>query len=228
VVVDRFRASAAIDQVKDGWIVRAFCGAHQRRDFREVARSWPQQQAWAVGWLARIGELYAWNDRRLEIRADSEGFEQRDRDVRAAVDGVAPPAEAERAAPALHPACRRVRESLGHHGAGLTVFVEHPEVPLDNNRAERSERGPVVGRQNDYGSGAVWSGRLAALRFSLFGTLRLGGLNPRSWLTAYLTACAELGGHAPADVSAGLPWNLSAEQRARWSLPEAPPSRDTA
>jgi transposase len=33
-----------------------------------------------------------------------------------------------------------------------TIFVEHPEVPLDNNGAERAIRGPVVGRKNHYGS----------------------------------------------------------------------------
>ena len=42
----------------------------------------------------------------------------------------------------------KVLESLGNHWTGLTVFVEHPEVPMDNNTAERSERGPVVGRKN--------------------------------------------------------------------------------
>jgi len=56
--------------------------------------------------------------------------------------------EAELADPQLHPARRRVLESLGEHWTGLTVFVEHPEVPLDNNTAERAQRGPVVGRKN--------------------------------------------------------------------------------
>ena len=96
--------------------------------------------------------------------------------------------------PDLHPAPRKVLESLGNHWTGLTVFVEHPEVPMDNNTAERSERGPVVGRKNYYGSGSLWSGRLAAMMFSLFQTLCLWGLNPRLWLTAYLEACAQAGG----------------------------------
>ena len=96
----------------------------------------------------------------------------------------------------LHPAPRKVLESLGNHWTGLTVFVEHPEVPMDNNTAERSERGPVVGRKNYYGSGSLWSGRLAAMMFSLFQTLCLWGLNPRLWLTAYLEACAQAGGRA--------------------------------
>ncbi len=98
------------------------------------------------------------------------------------------------------------------------MFVEHPEVPLDNNAAERAERGPVVGRKNYYGSGAVWSGRLAAILFSLFQTLALWDINPRLWLTAYLQACAEAGGRAPAQPEALLPWNLSEQQRQQWAL----------
>ncbi len=221
LVVDRFKAYQAIDKVKSGQIVLAFCWAHQRRDFLEMGRSWPKEQDWAMGWVARIGELYHRNARRLELREDSEGFAQRDGDLRAAVDGMAAQAEAELAEADIHPARQRVLESLGHHWTGLTVFVAHPEVPMDNNAVERTERGPVVGRKNYYGSGAIWSGQLAALLFSLLQTLRLWELNPRPWLTAYLTACAAAGGQAPADVSAYLPWNLSAAQRQAWSLPEA-------
>ena len=66
----------------------------------------------------------------------------------------------------------------------LASEVEHPEVPMDNNTAERSERGPVVGRMKHYGSGSVWSGQLAVMLFSLFQTLCLWGLNPRQWLTS--------------------------------------------
>ncbi len=211
-VVDRYKAYQAIDKVKAGQIVLAFGWAHQRRDFVELARSWPEQQQWAQGWLERIGALYHLNRRRLELREDSEGFEQRDRDLREAVAAMAAQAEEEQKNPSLHPARRKALESLGEHWTGLTVFVEHPEVPLDNNTAERAERGPVVGRKNYYGSGAVWSGQLASMLFSLFGTLELWELNPRAWLTWYLTACAESGGKPPADLQAYLPWNLSAEQ----------------
>ena len=46
---------------------------------------------------------------------------------------------------------------------GLTLFLDFPEVPLDNNECERLLRTPVVGRKNFYGSGARWSGELAAM-----------------------------------------------------------------
>src|SRR6266550_2522020 len=102
-----------MDQVKAGQIVLAFCWAHQRRDFVELARSWPDQQAWAQAWLERIGTLYHLNDRRLELREDSEGFEQRDRDLRQAVMAMASQAEQELKEEQLHPARRKALESLG-------------------------------------------------------------------------------------------------------------------
>lgn len=218
LVVDRYAAYSAMAQVKDGTIVLAFCWAHVRRDFLTVARSWPEQEAWALVWVERIGVLYERNDRRLEAPRRAPQFAGCDQEVRQWVAVMERQRAEELARPELHPARRKVLESLRHHWSGLTVFVEHPEVPMDNNTAERSERGPVVGRKNYYGSGAVWSGRLAAMLFSLFQTLALWGLNPRAWLTAYLTACAEAGGQAPAYPEALLPWNLSEEQRRAWSL----------
>jgi len=64
--------------------------------------------------------------------------------------------------------------------------------------------------------------------FSLVQTLCLWQLNPRAWLTAYLTACAEAGGAAPETLEHFLPWNLSEEQRQRWSLADAKAGEDTS
>lgn len=228
MVVDRYKAYQAMDQVKRGLIVLAFCWAHVRRDFLTVARTWPDQEAWALSWLERIGAVYRLNDERLAVRAEAAAFAAADARLRAAVTALGTQGETELAEPSLHPARRKVLESLGNHWTGLTVFVEHPEVPMDNNTAERVQRGPVVGRKNYYGNGAVWAGQLAAMLFSLLQTLCLWNLNPRAWLTAYLSACAEAGGAAPKAVERFLPWNLSEEERQRWSLADAKAGEDTS
>jgi transposase len=220
LVVDRYKAYQAIDKVKSGLIVLAFCWAHVRRDFLSAARSWPDQESWALDWVSEIGELYHLNDERLKVRRDAAAFAAADGALRTAVTNFGERGQAQLRGPDVHPARRKVLESLGDHWTGLTVFVEHPEVPMDNNTAERSERGPVVGRKNYYGSGSVWSGELAAMLFSLFQTLCLWGLNPRLWLSAYLGACAEAGGRAPEPVDRFLPWNLSPEQRRAWGSEE--------
>jgi transposase len=226
--VDRYKAYQAIDQVKKGLIVLAFCWAHVRRDFVTVARTWPEQEGWALGWVERIGQVYRLNDERRAVLEETAKFAAADVRLRAAVTALGAQGEAELADAELHPARQKVLESLGNHWTGLTVFVEHPEVPMDNNTAERAQRGPVVGRKNYYGSGAVWAGRLAAMLFSLLQTLCLWNLNPRAWLTAYLTACAEAGGKPPEDVERFLPWNLRAEDHRRWSLTGAKDDADTS
>ena len=114
----------------------------------------------------------------------------------------------------LRQPCRKVLESLQEHWTGLTRFVNDSRIPMDNNASERAGRGPAVARKNFYGSGSLWSGRLAATMFSLLATLARWKLNPRRWLTWYLTSCAEAGGKAPEDIQPFLPWNLSADRRA--------------
>jgi transposase len=66
--------------------------------------------------------------------------------------------------------CRKALESLHEHWDGLTRFVDDPRIPMDNNASERRARGPAVARKNFYGSGSLWSGRLAAALFSIFAT----------------------------------------------------------
>ena len=99
----------------------------------------------------------------------------------------------------LQPIQRAVLSRLNNHWSGLTLFAEHPQIPMDNNPGERSLRNPVTGRKRYHGSGCEWSAILAAMMFSTFQTLRLWKINARHWLTACLTACAENKGKAPSD-----------------------------
>ena len=64
--------------------------------------------------------------------------------------------------------------------------------------------------------------------FSLFQTLCLWGLNPRTWLTAYLGSCASAGGKAPAELDRSLPWKMTEEQRQDWSLGPKQPTEDSS
>jgi hypothetical protein len=101
------------------------------------------------------------------------------------------------------------------HWNGLTVFVSSPWVPMDNNSAERDIRGPVVGRKNFYGSGSQDSAKLAAMMYSVLATMKLWGINARTWLGAYLQACADNGNQPPTDLNAFLPWTMDAKQLAQ-------------
>ena len=207
--VDRYSGYKAMQQVKNGALLLAFCWAHVRRDFVRVGKGYPQQKSWALEWLSRIRELYQLNRTRLKHPPDSLEFAAADAKLREQVAMMATERDAELSLTTLHYACPKVLKSLSEHWSGLTLFVDDPVIPLDNNYGERLIRGPAVGCKNYYGSGSHWSGRLAMMMFSLFATLVLWKINPRTWLSWYFDACAANEGKAPADCDNFLPWNLS-------------------
>jgi transposase len=49
---------------------------------------------------------------------------------------------------------------------------------------------------------------LAATMYSLLMTVKLWKINARTWLSAYLQACADNGNQAPHDIDAFLPWAM--------------------
>ena len=65
---------------------------------------------------------------------------------------------------------------------GLTGFLDDPLVPLDNNAAERSLRGPVLGRKNHYGSRSKRGIHVAEILYSLCVTAKLNSIDPRAYL----------------------------------------------
>jgi transposase len=223
VNVDRYSAYKAMAQVKAGRITLAFCWAHVWRDFLAVLTGWSELTDWAWSWVEDIGLLYERNQQRLSVREEVANSAEADQRLRAQVEHLRQRRYAELAQPDLRQPQRKVLTSLQEHWSDLTVFVDHPEVPLDNNRAERCHRGPVVARKNFYGSGALWSGRLAAMLFSLFQTIQAWGLDVGQWLTAYLSACAQAGGQPPPDLQRYLPWHLTAEERERLRVAKPKP-----
>jgi transposase len=187
--------------------------AHVRRDFVGVGKSWTELTPWALGWLRRMRYVYQVNRERLRHRPGSAKCQEQAALLRRAVEAMRVGAVAELSEAKLRQPCRKVLESLQEHWTGLVRFVDDPRIPLDNNASERAGRGPAVARKNFYGSGSLWSGRLAATMFSLLATLAHWQINPRSWLTGYLESCATAGGKPPADIQPFLPWNLSDERR---------------
>jgi transposase len=214
-----------------------------RRDFLDLARSYPELKDWGLDWVETIGQLYELNQTRLdhwhsELVFEQQGLEFQQAhttlkthlqqmkarcDTRLQVmaqakDTAGTPQSPEPYQP-WHRAQRKVLRSLEKHWEGLTIFLAHPQVPLDNNAAEQAIRSPVTGRKNYYGSGSIWSAQLAAIMFSIFQTLGLWKLNTRHWLRAYLVACAGNGGQAPTRLNPFLPWEMGPRRRQQLSRP---------
>ena len=232
LVCDRYRAYQKLAR-EIPVIALAFCWAHVRRDYLESARRWPDLEPWMFEWVEAIGELYHLNKLRLAhwavgkpLGQQSRDFQRHHRALRKQLSQMRARSAACLQQPDLHEAQRAVLTSLNKHWSGLVLFAKHPQVPMDNNAAERSLRNPVTGRKRYYGSGRVWSAQLAALMFTVLQTIQLWGLNPRHWLSAYLTACANNAGQAPADLTDYLPWDMPEARRDTLGRPPPVPEHD--
>jgi transposase len=214
LIVDRYSAYKAMKQVQTGQLILVFCWAHVRRDFVRVGKGYPELKEWALTWLRQIRALYQLHRERRKHSSSSPEYVHADTALRQHVAAMCRQRDAELADPKLREPCHKVLTSLMDHWSGLTVFLDDPRIPLDNNFAEQLMRNPALGRKNYYGSGAEWAGCLAMMMFSILATLNLWKINPRLWLTWYLESCAVAGGKAPGDIEPFLPWNLSEERRA--------------
>jgi transposase len=244
IVCDRYSAYKKLARLSD-IILLAFCWAHVRRDFLDAAKSFQSLASWALDWKQQIGQVYHDNKHRLQqwdadlpILAQSAEFHRHHQTLEAQLQimqvqahqevsqieldnisagrkktsllGITDSAEKQRI---------KIYRSLLTHWQGLTLFMQNPQVPLDNNIAENSIWGPVTGRSSYYGSGSIWSAELAAMLFSILQTLVLWGINPRHWLPCYLNACADNGGKAPDHHQSFIPWQMDASRREEMSRP---------
>lgn len=201
ISADRLRVYQAISDL----IQVAFCWSHQRRDFVDFGKAYATQPllaAWAESWVEEIGQLYALNDARLTVRNQPELFQQAQAKLEAAVAAMKNRTTARQG---LLLAQEKILVSMERHWTGLTLFVADPDIPMDNNWAERLIRLGVMGRNNYYGHHAIWAGELAAMVFSIIETCQLNGLNPYLFLLNYFNACAQHA-QAPADLTPFLPW----------------------
>jgi transposase len=233
VICDRFSAYKSLAKQMP-FIILAFCWAHVRRDFLDAAKKYPELEDWALLWVEKIADLYHINNQRrnvfnqkLSILEQSTSFNKQHVKLIEKMDAMAKERDIfldthkpnDPTSDLLSNVKFKILTSLKTHWNGLSVFIEHPEVPMDNNPAEKSIRNPVTGRKNFYGSGSLWSSQLAAIMFSIFQTMVLCRLNSNHWLRSYLRACAENHGKAPEDLSPFLPWEMDENRRHKLSNP---------
>ena len=218
IVCDRYSAYKKLVRMLGGLVTLAFCWAHVRRDFIEGAAGQVELTQWCRGWVGRIAEIYRLNEARLEhydpgVKRQTPLFDAAQGALKEALDGLF--AEAGRELAGLPDQAREAKalRSVLNHREGLSVFVDRPQVPLDNNKAERFLRGPAIGRGLSFGSDSEDGAKFTAIMYSVAGTLSMNGIDVLRWLEAWLTACAKNGRKPPEDLSPWLPWSMSEEDR---------------
>lgn len=161
--------------------IRAGCMAHMRRKFVEATATDPERAGAVVSIVACLylvesaAKGTSPHDRahRKDLR-DSTSRELMEY-LRATLDEIKPQVRPK------SPIGRAVSYAI-KQWPRLCVFLEDPDVPIDNNEAERQLRRPVLGRKTSLFVGNHDCGQRYAINYSLVLTCRKVGINPTEYL----------------------------------------------
>ncbi len=233
---DFYAVYSSAGRKADG-LVNLYCWAHVRRHFVRAGDASPVQlKYWTAAWLELIRGLYAAHDGLMAAWQESAAPAARDKDAAAARLETAREAwddaitlidetrKKQMQAPGLQEPAKKALATLDREWDGLIAHRDYPMLDLDNNRAERAIRGPVVTRKNAGGSRNGDSARNAAAIWTVTATAQMAGLNIITYLAAYLDECGRNAGKplaAPA-LERFLPWNANPEDLATWAQPPPP------
>jgi len=189
-------------------VQEAGCWAHARRKFYEihVATSSPI----AAEAIARIAMLYK-IEQQIRGRAANERRAERQIHARPLLQSLhqwltATYAQVSRKSDLAV----AIGYTLGNWDA-LIRYSEDGRIDLDNNAAERSLRGPVLGRKNYLFAGSDSGGERAAAIYSLVQSAQLNGLDPEAYLCHVLQ---RIGTHPINRIDELLPWRITLERHA--------------
>jgi hypothetical protein len=159
-------------------VIKVACWAHVRRKFFESRASAP---VLAHAALARIRQLYKIEHDAAELSAeDRRALRQRDALplLNAFEEWLA---EQSRRALPKSPIGQAIAYAQSNWAA-LLRYIEHGDLSIDNNLAERMLRAQAIGRRNWTFLGSDRGGRTAAVLYSLTGTCKHQDIDPFAYL----------------------------------------------
>ena len=188
-----------------GGVQLAFCWAHVRRRFYELAAAGPAPIASEA--LERIAELYA-VETEIRGRSADERRTQRQEKSRPIIDDLEPWLRAKLGQISQKTKlAEAIRYALSRWD-GLTRFLDDGRIEIDSNVVERSIRPIALNRKNALFAGSDGGGEHWAVIASLIETCKLCGAEPLNYLTDVITKIVN--GHPNSQIDDLLPWGYCA------------------
>jgi hypothetical protein len=190
-------------------ITLAFCWAHLRRKFFDIAKAGNAPIAEAA--LGRIAALYAIEKTIRGMSADARRMsrQERSKPLVAAFRAWLEHQLTQVSGKAL--IVEAIRYAL-HHWDGLTRFLEDDRIELDTNIVERGIRPIVLNRKNALFAGHDEGAENWACIASLIETCKLSNVDPQAYFADVLTKLVNLWPAARLDEL--MPWAWGAANRA--------------
>ena len=188
-------------------IIALFCNSHCRRRFTEAGVDYAEEAQFFIEQYAEIYKLEA------ELK-DLKGLKARTKkraEMRQYFEAMAEMGQQLKPHYLSGSTLVRAINYLVNNYEGLTRFLENPDLPIDNNIAERQLRSPVIGRKTWIGTHSERGVETTEILFTLMQTCKLLKINPRKYLEALVQSMLS-GGPAfmPSEYMDGLPDKQSA------------------
>jgi hypothetical protein len=179
----------------------AFCWAHLRRDFFEIAERGDAPIATEA--VARIGQLY---EVEKTIRGRCAGERQAVRKQKSAllVEAFRTWLEHQLTRLSRKSETAEVIRYAFNHWEGLGRFLDDGRIELDTNIVERSMRPQALTRKNALFAGCDDGAESWAILASLIETCKLNGIDPQAYIADVLTRLVNLWPNARLDEL--MPW----------------------
>ena len=188
-------------------ITLAFCWAHLRRRFYDIAEGGPAPIASEA--LERIAALYA-IEKTIRGRSADQRRAVRQERSKPLVTALKAWFEQQLVrVSAKATIAEHIRYAL-NHWEGLTRFLDDGRIELDTNIVERSIRPIVLNRKNALFAGHDQGAENWACIASLIETCKLCGVDPQAYLTDVLTRLVNLWPASRLDEL--MPWAWAAER----------------
>jgi transposase len=188
-----------------GPVTLAFCTAHWRRKFYEIAAKGKPAPI-ANEALRRIAALYAIEDR-IRGRSAEERRIVRQAETRPLMEELKTWLEKSLQTLSGHAdTAKAIRYGLSHWN-GLNRFIDDGRIEIDTNAIERSMRPIALTRKNALFAGSDQGAESWAIIASLVECCKLNDVNPEAYFTDVLTKLVNLWPNDRIDQL--LPWNWS-------------------
>jgi transposase len=153
-----------------------YCNAHARRYFKQAGDSFPDESKYYISQYRKIYRLEGlatkYPDRKEQIRLRIRKYFERIKNK--CLQEIAGYSNKSSLVKAMNYFLKNYD--------GFTRFIEHMDLPIDNNPAERLLRSPVIGRKTWLGTHSKRGAETSAILFSIIESCKLNKVDPLKYL----------------------------------------------
>ncbi len=187
IVTDGYEVYHKLFRIRGGEIIVAGCWVHLNRKFKDALKGLGKSgKKTAAGSIAeeavkKIGEMFDL-DNKLDSMTPEERLQERQKNLKPLVDQFFTWLKEHRGDVTLKSLTGRAITYALNQEEYLRVFLDHGDVPMENNAAEVAIRPFCIGKKNWVMSDTIHGAKASAIVYSIVETAKANDLKPYEYM----------------------------------------------